>query len=277
MIPDSRALKILMERHWTSSGWRREFTTNAEDFAYAKSRGLMFDSLSKSHDEAVRMAVDSIAQTTKAAVVAAFVASLSSRRLDLRSALGSFAVGRHLLGHRFAKDSNGVFCRYCGDNKSQIIDRNVLSFERFKWGGVRHSLPSYIAFDLEMLKATAVPEPHQDDWAILRDILDIARRLPDGARLGDLEKSLAKTVRSNGAERRTLIGILGYAGILVDQSRPDFRRAFVSCSEREETPWHKDDWPYPVAWWTAAHGVNENAVREWFPDLQPTSSPPDLP
>lgn len=85
------------------------------------------------------------------------------------------------------------------------------------------------------------------------------------ARLSDLAKALSKLLPSNDAERRTLIGILGYAGILIDPDRPDFWKRFVPADEREQTPYHKDDWPYPVQWWNGSHGVNEAAVADWFP------------
>jgi hypothetical protein len=102
---------------------------------------------------------------------------------------------------------------------------------------------------------------------ILASILKAARSLSAAARLRDLEKALSKLLPSNDGERRTLIGILGYAGILIDPSRPDFRQQFVPAVERQHTPWHKDDWPYPVQWWDGSHGVNEVAIAEWFPSI----------
>jgi hypothetical protein len=91
--------------------------------------------------------------------------------------------------------------------------------------------------------------------------------MPSNARLSDLDKSLSKVLASNSAERRVLIGILGYAGILIDPSRPAFRKGFVADAQREETPWHKDDWPYPVQWWNSSFGIDEAAVDDWFPSL----------
>lgn len=87
------------------------------------------------------------------------------------------------------------------------------------------------------------------------------------ARLNDFEKALSNILPSNQGERPVLIGILGFAGILIDPSRPDFRQQFVPSAERERTHWHKDDGPYPVQWWNGSHGVNEAAVAEWFPDI----------
>jgi hypothetical protein len=48
-------------------------------------------------------------------------------------------------------------------------------------------------------------------------------------------------------------------------ARAEFTR--LGHNVYEQTPWHKDDWPYPVQRWTGACGVNEAAIDEWFPDL----------
>jgi hypothetical protein len=157
-------------------------------------------------------------------------------------------------------------CIYCGEYQSSA-DPNILNFERVKWGGVRHDSPRYIALDLQLFAAQEPAVPTKNDYMIISAILEAAKSMNPSARLSDLEKALSKLLPSNKAERRTLIGILGYAGILVDPGRPDFRHQFVPAAEREQTPWHKDDWPYPVRWWNGSHGVHEAAVAEWFPGI----------
>ena len=158
-------------------------------------------------------------------------------------------------------------CAYCGQYEP-AAEPNVLNFERIKWGGVRHDDPRYIALDLQLFAAQEPAVPTKDDYGVLRAILDAARSMSPAARLGDLEKALSKLLPSNKSERRTLIGILGYAGILTDPGRPDFREQFVPVTEREMTPLHKDDWPYPVRWWNGSFGLNEAAVAHWFPAYQ---------
>jgi len=266
MAPDKRALKILTDMFWSSSGWKRDRSVTPEDFAYARSHGLMFDPLVLTHDQAVEAAAYAVSITTREAVARAFVSSLGSRRLDLRSAMGSFAVGRHLQTHPMIPRGGSPSCAYCGGYESSE-DPNVLNFERLKWGGVRHASPRYIALDLQLLAEQEPAVPTENDYIILRSILNAAKSMGPAARLGDLGKALSKLLPSNNDERRTLIGILGYAGILIDPGRPDFRQQFVPAAERQQTPWHKDDWPYPVQWWDGSHGVNEAAVAEWFPDI----------
>jgi hypothetical protein len=264
MALDKRSLKILTDMFWSTSGWKRDRSVKPDDFAYAKSHGVMFDPITLSHDQAVDAAVGVVSVTTREAVVRAFVSSLGSRRLDLRSAMGSYAVGRHLRVHRMMPSRGSPQCGFCGGYE-WAEEPNVLNFERIKWGGVRHAHPRYIALDLQLFAVQEPAVPTKNDYSILRAILGAARSLAPSARLGDLEKAVSKLLPSNSPERRTLIGILGYAGILVDPGRPDFREQFVPATEREHTPWHKDDWPYPVQWWNGSHGVNEAAVAEWFP------------
>ncbi|WP_156320341.1 hypothetical protein [Brevundimonas sp. AAP58] len=265
---DKRASDILLNTYWSSNGWRRDPTVAPDDFNYAKSKGLMFDPVRLSHDQAILAALNAASAVGQEDVANAFIASLGSRRLDLRSCLGSYAVVRHLREHRMSA-RNGPGCDYCGeyDHDKAALDLNVLSFERIKWGGVRHSQPSYIAFDLDTLRKTPRPSPSARDFAMLKLILHVAASMPPAARLSDLDKALAKVLPSNSAERRVLIGILGYAGIITDPTRSDFRQRFVPCEEREQTPWHKDDWPYPVQWWTGSHGVQMAAITDWFPRL----------
>lgn len=201
------------------------------------------------------------------AVVAGFLASLRSRRLELRSALGSFAVLRHFPAHRWQRVQGGEpCCPVCGgfENTSGSEDLNVLQFERFKWGGVRHSHPVYAAFDLERFAAIAVPDPTSDDYATLRQIIRTATDAPEGTGLAGLAKALATEVPSNDAERRILIQILGYCGILRDPGKPSYFDGFPHHALRPDTPW-RNDWPYPAQWWNAEHGVDVDAVSYWFP------------
>lgn len=263
MALDKRAVRILSDTFWSPAGWKRTPTTSPDDFAYAKSQGVMFDSVCLTHDQAIDAVQTAVDAIDRALVAEAFVASLSSRRLDLRSGLGSYAAGQHLRSHRKTRSSCATHCGWCGHYDGDV-DLNVLSFERIKWGGVRHDHPAYIAFDLQRLRPTPRVTPQRDDIVLLRSILDIAGSLPPGARPNQLDKALSKILPSNSAERRTLISILGFASVLIDPARPTFDSRFVPLAERERTPWHTDDWSYPVQWWTGSNGVNAAAVRHWF-------------
>src|ERR1700689_3608220 len=85
---------------------------------------------------------------SKAQVADAFLASLTSGRLDWRSGLGSFAVSLNLPAHTWsASGGSPLWCPICGSSNRHVPeDLNVLSFERLKWGGVRHADAPYIGF-----------------------------------------------------------------------------------------------------------------------------------
>jgi hypothetical protein len=139
MTIDKRATKILMNTYWSSAGWRDEPKVSSEDLAYAKSQRVMFDPVRFSHNEVADAAFQAVAAITQAEVVSAFIASLSSRRLDLRSGLGSYAVGRHFQRHRAKTSFGRKPCVYCGLYPVEDVDLSILNFERLKWGGIRHT------------------------------------------------------------------------------------------------------------------------------------------
>lgn len=265
---DKRALKILSRTYWSPAGWRKQPQTPADDFSYAKAAGLMFDPIQITHDQAVDWALRSRGLVSQQGIVKGFLASLRSRRLDLRSALGSFAVLRNFPLHRWRR-TDGVehCCPVCGafDGTADNQDLNVLNFERFKWGGVRHSDPLYAAFDLERFAGIDLPSPTDEDLAIFRRTIQTAACMPARAKLSDLVKALAPILPSNNPDRRTLIGIFGYCGILRDPVKSGYFEGFPRYSCRQHTPWHKDDWPYPVQWWNGSHGISVEAVADWFP------------
>jgi hypothetical protein len=269
MSVDKRAFRILSDTYWSSAGWKEKPTVPAADLAYAKSAGVMFDPIQVTHDQAADWAFLSRRRVSREGVVRGFLASLSSRRLELRSALGSFAVLRNFPSHKWSRSEQAERqCPACGvydRTNGHSEDLNVLNFERFKWGGVRHEDPLYAAFDLELFHQMDVPQPTDGDFAILRQTIEIASSIPKTTRLAELAKALAPIVPSNNAERRTLIGILGLCGILQDPRKPGYYEGFPPYASRERTPWYKDDWPYPVQWWNGAHGVNRKVFEDWFP------------
>ncbi len=273
MIPSSvnkRALQILFASYWGSTGWKKQRDTSPAEFLYAKEAGLMFDPVYISHKQAIDWAIRSRDSVSKEQVVNFFLSSLTTRRLDLRSALGSFAVARNFPDHSWTRSTSSTHCcPVCGmyESMREPDDLSVLNFERFKWGGVRHTNPIYIGFDLEEAAKQPTPRPSTDDIQTVAAILQAARTMRSGARLSDLVKRLASILRSNESERRTLIGILGYCGILIDPSKSSFLDSFPHFYDRKETRWVKDDWPYPVRWWDGLFGVTEDAVAYWFPSV----------
>lgn len=263
-----RARKILLETFWTSAGWRRNPAIAPEEFDLAKRAGYMFDPSNTTHEQANRGARDAVRRLNRLEVARAFVASLSTRRLEYRSALGSYALGRLLPPHSPAVSEPSPYCRTCGCLANEhTVDWNILNFERHKWGGVRHDLPEYIGFDLRLFGELRELVPTETDWSMLQALLRVAGAQPPEARPGDLAKAMSGLFPANEAERRVVMAILGYAGVLSPATRPSPFDVFVAAGERDTPPSAKNDWQYPVSWWRGRDGIRADAISFWFPEV----------
>jgi hypothetical protein len=265
---DRKALEILHKTFWSSTGWKpdNEQITAPEDLLYAKRAGVMFDPIQLSHDQIVRHAIEVVARVDARTVADAFLASLSTRRLELRSALGSFAVLRHFPEHEFSGDRS---CMICGrdDDQDQFHDLNVLSFERYKLGGVRHDDRLYAAFDLEQFLRCERPDPVEADIAIFRDMLRTIEAVPDETTAPKLQAKLGKLLPSNKAEREILINILVHCGILSTPGHPSYFDGFIPESERMIPSYRNVDMAYPACWWRGRDGIDRTALRSFFPNV----------
>jgi hypothetical protein len=149
------------------------------------------------------------------------------------------------------------------------VDLSVLNFERFKWGGVRHLYPVYVALDLELFARGEKLVPQAEDLLIWARLLEAIRGMETDARLDQLQKALGKHLDSSKDERGVLIQILGYCGVLQDPAHPGFLHGFRGYHAR---PSGRSDWHYPVAHWRGRHRVNEEALAFWFGDYQVAGS-----
>ncbi|HTN41820.1 MAG TPA: hypothetical protein VLZ84_11750 [Asticcacaulis sp.] len=273
---DKRARDILFNAYWQpAKGWARK-PVEPEDFAYAKKRSYMFDPVRLSHDQVVDKLIEVRRIADKAAITEAFLASLSTRRLEWRSALGSYGFARHFPAHRIKSSPHNVFptgammCHCCGlfdISRGEDLDLNVLNFERHKWGGVRRTNPVYAWFDLNTARLQTTPTATEADREILRNIVVIANSLTAKATVSHLVKMLNGVFRSSEAERRIIIEILATCGILNPKGRPGFFSEFAATTDREYPHHSKNDWNYPAIWWTGADGLDETALEYWFPEL----------
>jgi len=225
---DKKAKKILFSTFW-KNGWidSRHRALSDADFEYAKSAGLMFDPVPMSHDECINAIVSLVSDISKEQVVSSFLSSLSSRRLDWRSPLASYAIAKTIPEHKYTPvisgtsytngkpTSHSYACGKCnGSNNYDGAHINVLNFERIKWGGVRHGEIFYTYFDLSQLIHADIPEPTDEDLDIFKKILNIIDSSEPTDYPGALEKKLATVVKSNESERQMLIEILASVGVL---------------------------------------------------------------
>lgn len=236
----------------------------------------MFDPIRLSHDQAVSRLIEEGERADLTAVSGAFIASLGNRRLDLRSALGSYAFAANFPQHKIAMTpvstvpSGARRCEWCAFYERAVpaeIDLNALNFERHKWGGVRRDNPVYAWLDLSLFRSEPPQEPTVADKQIMHRIVETARSMEPGSTVSSLEKALAGTFRSSKDERRVLIEILAVCGVLQPRKRSGYFGEFTFAYEREHTSQHLNDWGYPAIWWRRADGVSETALATYFPDL----------
>ena len=263
---DRKVLRMLLDSYWNSDGWRGDVPPPAEA---AVAAGIMFDRpWVAGHDEVVEAARAAAARLSIDEVGDAFLAGLGAKRMDLRSALGSYAVARHLPAHRFRPGADAHRCDLCEMiDEAQPIDRNVMSFERFKWGGVRRDDLGYVAFDLEQFARAPRLEPRDADVELGRKLIEALRALPPKTTAARAVSAL-RVLPGNNDERGVVLDILGVCGILRTASRPGYADAFVPYSARELPPTHHVERSYPVCWWRASDGVATSELRTFLPRLR---------
>lgn len=266
-VSDS-ALRPLMKTFWSSQGWRSQPSWPSSDvFARAVAAGVMFtEALIIDHDECVMAAQEAAAALTAADVSDAFIASLSTGRLDLRSALGSFAVARQLPEHPYTPRPHSVHCQMCGQTDRSQEDLNKLSFERFKWGGLRRDSVPFVAFDLEQFSRAPRAEVTAKSLAIGQQLVAALRNAAPGATPSQVAARL-KMVKGNQAEREVVLDILGVCGVLGTSQHGGYAKEFVPAVERILPSQHYADRAYPVCWWRGRDGVDSDALREFLPRL----------
>lgn len=223
----------------------------------------MFDPVTLNHKQTQAELRKAIQQLDRRRVADAFLASLSTRRLDWRSAFGSYVVFQHMPFH-VELDSGGR-CGVCGVYLSQGEENlNILNFERLKWGGVRHDQVAYAALDLHLFLQEPAAKPAAEDVNIFRNLIDIIRAAPVETTSAGLQAHFAKSLKSNKAERDILVALLGFCGILGTHDHPGYSDSFVPSCERHLPDRRFVDMSYPACWWVASCGINETKLNEYF-------------
>lgn len=228
---DNKAKKILLNTFWASGGWKDgPYVFAGDDFNYAKSKGMMFDPITINHDEIVKRLHELHQAITKERVAAAFLHSLSTKKVYLRSALSSWALTSGLPLHTYGQRSS-VRTNYssCGDcNFHRLVsereyinhDLNVLNFERVKWGGVRLNELLYCWLDLELFSKEEALECTSEDVALLSKMLEAIQNCEDNESARMLEKRWKDVIPSSKHERDVMMEIWGYTGLLAQRDTP---------------------------------------------------------
>ncbi|MBD5092138.1 MAG: hypothetical protein HDT36_01990 [Clostridiales bacterium] len=265
-----KGLKILLNCYWESGGWKstRNQGVSPEDFAIAKDEGYMFEDSPRiiPHGETLDRLNSVLEKITPHDVANAFLYSLSTRKLEYRSALGSYwyaiAIPEHEsidIDRRF----KGVDCNLC--NWHSENDINVLNFERYKFGGVRHTGADFALFDLEQFVKLPKVTPTQEDKDILLRILSCVNLLNDNNKVGKLRDTIIKEriFKTNRNEVDRIMNILGICGILSSNEFPCYFDKFVDQGAREPVEF-KNDFLYPANRWRKKHGINKECFKRVF-------------
>ena len=271
-----RGRKILFRRYWGPGGWKPTPITE-EEFQTAKQEGYLFDFPDvKTHRETLDELKSILLQIDYADIENAFLYSLSARSLEYRSALGSFWYASAIPEHDTDCGlgvTGDTHCYLCGWNlrrpKLDIGNWNELNFERYKWGGIRHTQLEYALFDLRQFLKLPKVTYTQEDVRILRNVLGCVSKLDGTDKAGKLRDVLVreKVLKSNRDEIEVLLNILGICGILSSDAAPCYRDKFADEYDRAPVE-HTNDFAYPVNRWRAADGVNWGMFYKVFPSLR---------
>lgn len=269
---DPKAVRILFNTQWDLDGregaWIEYSEVPAKDLEYAKSAGLMQESFELDHRSMISRVVEMRDRIERRAVAAAFASSLGTRRMDTRSALGSYAHSLHLAAHRFIPTNDAENCRLCDFPRKENIRVNHYAFRRIMWAGnVCQGDLGYVLCDLTAFgrSSNACGKPEK---TLLDKMFSSIRRLPKEAGLSDLEKSISGLFPSNKHERQVVLEILGYCGIIKPKDCPSMHVQWVPrCDLPVPTHFYRKEWRSPVSCWTGADGINDEAIDFWFGDL----------
>lgn len=262
-----KGLKILLDYYWDSNGWKDEDeqTLSAEDFAIAKSEGYMFDNAKRtiSHAETLQRLSLVVKKIDPSSVANVFLYSLSTRRLEYRSALGSYWYAISIPMHEQTPYAFDYICPTCSWHKN--IDLNCKNFVRYKFGGVGHDSADYALFDLEQFLNLPAVTPTQQDKDILKRILCCIDYLSDTDKAGKLRDRIVKEriFKTNKNETQVLLDILGICGVLSSEEFPCFCEKFVSSFDRAPVE-SKSDFYYPVNRWRKKDGINTQRFLKVF-------------
>ena len=258
-----KGLKLLLSTYWDSKMWSFQAPTT-EDYEQAKCEGYMFGpSPVRTHDETLTDLREVLKKISAADVANAFLYSLSTRALQYRSALGSYYYALAIPEHSHDVPGSCYLCDWITLHGAD--EYNVFNFERYKWGGVRHTSPEYALFDLEQFLLMPKLTPTEEDWSILKAILHATNELLPSKKAGAYRELITKKklLKSNKDEVAVLLNILGICGILSSVEAPCYCDHFADVWHRAPQE-HTNDYTYPVNWWHASDGVNEERFQKVF-------------
>jgi hypothetical protein len=269
---DKRAKNILFKTYWKNGCWiinDEDRITSKENFEYAKSKGLMFENVTITHDECINEILEIYKKIPIDLVSQAFLSSLSNKRIDWRSSIASYFIAKKIRKHKYLKtvsghgyDKNGnanqtyYSCGICMNlgmsEKEKYIneDLNVMNFERIKWGGIRLGHLLYTLLDLKLIVKEEITRPTYEDIEIFKNILKTVESSQPKDYPSVLRKRLSENIKYTKNEIDVIMEIMACVEILKPASY-----------DRPTTGRH--DWHF-VEFWRGEDKYNQDAVNIFF-------------
>ncbi len=234
-----------------------------EELDAATEQGYLFDSpVPISHDDTLSQIRSLVAELDPRDAANAFLYSLSTRKLEYRSALGSYWYAIAIPEHTHGENTHCYLCGWSPLDLCTYWNPHIsFNHSRYTLGGCNHADADYALFDLQQFQKLPKVTPIDEDWRILYAILDTISELEPTKKAGALRQLITKKklLKSNTSELSHLLGILSICGILASQEAPCYFDRFVDAGSRSPLE-HTNDLYYPLNRWHARDGVNQ----EWF-------------
>lgn len=254
------------------------------EIALAQEEGYLFDYPKyESHSDTVNRLFCTLEKIDPKDVANAFLFSLSTRRLEYRSALGSYYYAKAIPVHELMNSYNKEMaaranrCYLCGwhawktnpNRFDMATGLNIWNYWRYKYGGdpVGRLEIQYALFDLEQFAKLPTVIPTEDDVRILKMILSCVSLLKSSDKAGKLRDAIIKMkpFKCNKDEVSVLLGELGTCGILASKEYPSYDEYFANEYERDSDEF-RSYFAYPVNRWHARDGINAEKMKEVFRD-----------
>lgn len=266
-----RGLRILYDTYWNSKGWK-DGTISHEEFIEAKKQGYMFEyPQCISHEETLEKIRKILEKIDERDVANAFLYSLQSHRLEYRSALGSYWYAISIPKHETTGEEHCKICdwyKWKSNPNQYELKRgiNIFNFERYKWGGVRHTKTEYVLFDLEQFLLLPKVSKTKDDIEMLKKILDCISYLETKNKAGKYRDYILKQkiIKANKIEIGILLDILGICGVLSSKEHPCYIDNFTMADGSRDPIEYNNDFSYPINRWKASDGVNRDRFKAVF-------------
>ena len=231
---------------------RKKHSVSAEELTYAQKMGVVVDDQPTSLDQVLDLLERCFEAVSLEDAAQAFLYSLSSRDMDYRYILASYAYARSWFS----------FDRGQTQEIPEKLTGSFFNWVKHKGGGIWGTIGKPI-FYLEQFALMERRVASDVDVEILRSILELADSMEDKASGSALATAIrtAKLLPCNQAEAVGIVETLGICGILDAPGHPGFLHSFTPPLERD-TGDLRQSLSYPLNWWHGANGVNwENAVE----------------